>query len=425
MKGILKMKKLFSTLLILSILIAVMPITTSALTEGDWEYDILNSEVIITGYNGAGGDVVVPDKIRNCPVVAVQKKEAIFRDFQKCTSIVLPDSVRIIGDYSFGGSKITKFNMPRALESIGEQAFNNCKNLVSVDFSKVEACPQLGEQIFGGCDLLKDVTLPNNLYEISDYMFASCDSLENIELPKTITRIGHGAFSGAGLSSIILPASLQTVEAAAFSGCDNLKEIIVPYGVTKLGGTLPSLPKSERYGVFTGCDSLESVYIPDTVTSSVSRIIEKSNNAIIYCSGNSYMEDLCKDNSISYIIDNSVNTKINVLYNGKRVSFDAYQQNPEIVNNRTMVPLRSIFETMGASVEWDNSTNTAIATRNNTTVKIQIGAYEIYKNNEKIEMDVPAQIVNGRTMVPVRVIAEVFGANVEWKANGNIVLITE
>lgn len=113
------------------------------------------------------------------------------------------------------------------------------------------------------------------------------------------------------------------------------------------------------------------------------------------------------------------------MYNGKRVSFHSYGQNPELLNGRTLVPLRSIFEAMGADVTWDNATNTAVAKRGKVEVKITIGASEIYKNGKVVTIDVPAQLMNDRTMVPTRVIAESFGALVEWNDSGRTVLITE
>ncbi|MBQ3427778.1 MAG: copper amine oxidase N-terminal domain-containing protein [Clostridia bacterium] len=134
---------------------------------------------------------------------------------------------------------------------------------------------------------------------------------------------------------------------------------------------------------------------------------------------------MCKNWRISYLTDNSVNSGITVYYNGTRISFHSYGQNPELLASRTLVPLRSIFEAMGADVDWDNTTSTAIAKRNKVEIRVQIGANEIYKDGKSIPVDVPAQLLNDRTMVPVRVIAEAFGADVQWNENGKCVLITE
>lgn len=86
----------------------------------------------------------------------------------------------------------------------------------------------------------------------------------------------------------------------------------------------------------------------------------------------------------------------------------------QIIGERTMVPLRAIFEALGASVEWDDATKTVTSVKGETTVKLTIGDNSIYKNGEAKALDVPAQIVDNRTLVPVRAIAESFDAQVGW-----------
>ena len=114
-----------------------------------------------------------------------------------------------------------------------------------------------------------------------------------------------------------------------------------------------------------------------------------------------------------------------VLYNGERISFGSYGQNPTIINSRTMVPLRSIFEAMGADVSWDNDTRTARGERNGTTVSIAIGSNVLYVNGRAVGLDSPACIINNRTMVPVRAIAEAFQATVDWDNPSRTVIIAE
>ena len=106
--------------------------------------------------------------------------------------------------------------------------------------------------------------------------------------------------------------------------------------------------------------------------------------------------------------------------NGQRVAFD---QEPVIQDGRTLVPLRAIFEAMGASVKWDAATQTVSSTRNGTTIVLTIGSNILYKNNTPITLDVPAQIMGNRTMVPLRAIAESFGAAVSWDESTRTVAI--
>ena len=113
---------------------------------------------------------------------------------------------------------------------------------------------------------------------------------------------------------------------------------------------------------------------------------------------------------------------ITVKVNGEAVSFD---QPPIIQDERTLVPLRAIFEAMGASVEWDQETQTVTASRSSDTVSLTIGSSTLYKNDEVIMLDVPAQIVNERTLVPARAVAESFSAFVDWDGETQTVVITD
>ena len=97
----------------------------------------------------------------------------------------------------------------------------------------------------------------------------------------------------------------------------------------------------------------------------------------------------------------------------------------QLINDRTMVPLRAIFEALGATVDWDDATETVTSVRDDKTVKLQIGSNKLYVNDDVKELDVPAQIVNDRTLVPVRAIAESFGCTVGWEEETETVTITE
>lgn len=87
---------------------------------------------------------------------------------------------------------------------------------------------------------------------------------------------------------------------------------------------------------------------------------------------------------------------------------------PTVVNGRTLVPVRAIFEAIGATVEWDNDTRTVTGVRDGVIVTIQIDNATAYVNGEARTLDVPAQIINSRTMVPARFISEAMGCDVTW-----------
>ena len=116
-----------------------------------------------------------------------------------------------------------------------------------------------------------------------------------------------------------------------------------------------------------------------------------------------------------------IHSMVRVYVNGVRVEAkEAY-----IKDGRTMLPMWAIFEALGAEVTWDNEAKCAIAIKDGAEVKITIGEAALYKNGEKIALDASAEIVNDRTMVPVRAIAEAFGANVTWDNDNRCVIITQ
>ncbi len=101
----------------------------------------------------------------------------------------------------------------------------------------------------------------------------------------------------------------------------------------------------------------------------------------------------------------------------------AFDVPPQIINSRTMVPLRAIFEALGASVEWNGETQTVTSMRNSTIVQLTIGSPTMYVNYAPVALDSPACIVNSRTLVPVRAISEAFGISVEWDGANRIVTL--
>ena len=112
---------------------------------------------------------------------------------------------------------------------------------------------------------------------------------------------------------------------------------------------------------------------------------------------------------------------IKVLVNGKSLTMD---QPPVLVNDRTLVPVRAIFEALGAKVDWNNDTNTATGVLGGTTVEIQIENTVAKVNGKDVTLDVPAKLISDRTLVPVRFISESLGAKVDWDNDTQTVIIT-
>ncbi len=109
-----------------------------------------------------------------------------------------------------------------------------------------------------------------------------------------------------------------------------------------------------------------------------------------------------------------------VLVDGIQLSFDVP---PLIEDGRTLVPLRAIFEALGAEVLWDGKTQTVTALAGATQIELTIGHSTAHINNQPHAIDVPATIINGRTLVPLRFVSEALGAKVKWDGSTQTISI--
>ncbi len=120
-------------------------------------------------------------------------------------------------------------------------------------------------------------------------------------------------------------------------------------------------------------------------------------------------------------INVSAYTPITVTIDSKQVEFDVAPINH---NGRVLVPVRAIFEVLGADVSWTPSTKTVTSSMNGITTELVVDSTVMLVNGNEITLDVPPMIVSGRTMVPVRAISEAFGANVSWNSIINRVSVS-
>ena len=95
---------------------------------------------------------------------------------------------------------------------------------------------------------------------------------------------------------------------------------------------------------------------------------------------------------------------------------------PTIVNNRTLLPIRFISESMGAEVSWDAAQKKATIALNGDILEFVIGSKEFISNGETKTLDQPAEIINDRTMLPIRVISEELDKKVAWHESGIIAI---
>lgn len=112
---------------------------------------------------------------------------------------------------------------------------------------------------------------------------------------------------------------------------------------------------------------------------------------------------------------------ISVLIEGQRVNFA--DQNPAIIDGRTLVPVRGVFEALGFEVNW-NAATSQVTLRGDDVVVITIGSNVFTTNGVSHTLDVPAQTIGGRTMLPLRLVLESVGYYLGWDVGTSTVLIS-
>ena len=112
--------------------------------------------------------------------------------------------------------------------------------------------------------------------------------------------------------------------------------------------------------------------------------------------------------------------RVTVYVGGEKIKSDVTAR---VVNERTMLPLRAVFEAIGAEVGYDGATQTITATKGDTVVKLVVGSKVMTVNDEEIELDVAPYIEKDRTLVPVRACAEAFKLKVDWFGDVNTVRV--
>ena len=114
---------------------------------------------------------------------------------------------------------------------------------------------------------------------------------------------------------------------------------------------------------------------------------------------------------------------VKVILNGEELFFDV---SPQIIDGRTMVPMRKIFEKLGADVDWNGETQTITANKDDIVIIMQIDNTTIEVSGKEIVLDVPPQLIGDRTLVPVRAVAEGLDTDVDWnEATRTVIIISE
>ena len=113
---------------------------------------------------------------------------------------------------------------------------------------------------------------------------------------------------------------------------------------------------------------------------------------------------------------------VKVFVNGKKPAFDVQ---PQIREGRTLVPFRALAESLGAQVSWDGNNRQVAVIRAHIRIQLSVGSPEATVNGTPVTLDVPATIVDGRVMVPLRFISEGLKARVTWDPSSQMVVVNQ
>ncbi len=241
-------------------------------------------------------EIIIPSKIDNSTVVSI--KRLTFYNSEHITKVVLPDTLKTIGDMSFVNTGITEITIPSSVEQIGSGAFALCDNLetATVNGGIIEG----SKSLFSKNPELKSISIPEGTTVLPDYFASECPKLEEIVIPDSVTTMGTDAFrgctglktvdtgdgltsiegfdfsqaeynnidvQGTGLESIIIGDSVERINDFQFTNCTNLTSVEIGSSVEYIGDY-----------AFYNCPLTSEITIPDSVTRIYNSAFAQSEN---------------------------------------------------------------------------------------------------------------------------------------------------
>ena len=232
--------------------------------------------VIVSKYNKNITDIVIPESVEHGSVTytVVGFENECFKDSKILKSIVLPNTIYAISNYTFDGCiNLKSISLPSSVKCIGSYAFRNC-GITSVSIP--EGVEILYPFAFCDCETLASIDLPNSIKEIYPNTFQRCHNLTSLNISDSVTKIGDYAFSYSALKEIVIPANVTSLGVGAFFNCTQLSAAVIGSGVprilkqTFMGCTslcsvdLPNNLITIDENAFSGCSSMTSIVIPES-----------------------------------------------------------------------------------------------------------------------------------------------------------------
>lgn len=413
--------------------------------EMNWTFDSETKTVSVKGYGMINDASELTKYLKDAKRITVlpgvtKTDKNVFTNLGSVEEVDLPDGFLEIGNNSFNLSRnLKKITLPDSLVSIGSEAFMGCTSLENPTIPK--NVTEIGVNAFADCTAItrldvsdenesytsvdgviftkdkkelvmypagrqnEEYKIPNGTEIIREKAFSYNPNLTRVDIPKSVTEIGSYAFyfcDALQNAEFSAESGARSIGDYAFYGC-KIRSIYLPYGIETVGKS-----------AFKNCDTLTYIDFPGTVRAIGADALYGVSRQIKTGGFGKAAFEFASDAGLSF--SETVRVKIN----GREISFDV----PAAVRDGcTMVPMRKIFEELGASVSWNDETQTATGEKDGIVCTFTIGDSVLYKNGEAKELLAPAVLENDRTLVHVRAIAEAFGAEVGWDGETGLVTI--
>ena len=380
------------------------------------EEETVISESLFSGFSGATGALVIPEritKIENNAFYGCSGITSITFEgdknlksignsaFYECSGLTgtlsIPNSVEQIGEYAFyKNTGLSALNLPSSLNLLGQYAFCKCNNLQGT-INIPDSLEMLNDYTFSSCKELSKVVFESNgkkgVTKIEKYAFSQNTSLESVVFPNTLTSIGLWAFYGCRIQNLYLPNSLTNISNSSFNNCgslniihwsENLKTIegSAFYRCAKLT-TLPNKDKITSIGetAFYGCTLIGSEGENDIIAwLEDSNITSVGNNCFNNCSKltGDYLGTITNKNGVEIVINGAPFagtgvklTKVLDLEGKTSIAANEYACVTKFVDNSgteiTKITIPDTIKTIGSGAFAGCTTITQIDISNNVT----------------------------------------------------------
>ncbi|MFA7674194.1 MAG: leucine-rich repeat protein [Clostridia bacterium] len=194
---------------------------TASPTQNEFIYDIADSKVTITGYNGYSDTVTIPEYFENYPVTGIAAE--VFKDHAELVDIRIPDTVSYIGHYAFKGTAWYDA-LDSDYEIVGDAVLvkysgADMRVIIPENIKHISACAFMGREDIVGIKLHEEIT------RIEDHSFSGCSKLSEVTDIEQVTYIGQSAFEGTNIYEFIIPSEVNVIRERTFYNCHNLTQL--------------------------------------------------------------------------------------------------------------------------------------------------------------------------------------------------------